>query len=101
MFRPQLVTGREVHKGLWTVWGEVEAWGEIEVHADGFRAEFALPVSLYVPSLMPAGVRRHIGETADVHGIPASRERGLTGRRRRPSLSGSLSSSFRRTLLAA
>jgi hypothetical protein len=28
------------------VWGAVTAWGRIEVHADGFRAEYAEPVAL-------------------------------------------------------
>lgn len=29
------------------VFGVVEAWGRIEVHADGFRAEFARPIALF------------------------------------------------------
>lgn len=44
--RQLLYTGS--HPGSMKVLGIVEAWGRMEVHGSGFRAEFARPVSLVV-----------------------------------------------------
>jgi hypothetical protein len=99
-FEPGAVSGREVGDGVWTVWGEVEAWGEMEVYEDGFRAEYARPVAVYIPSLLAESVRMRIQEVARAHGIPCSRERTITGRRKRPQKSRGLAPGFLRDLLA-
>jgi hypothetical protein len=77
----------------------VEAWGDVEVHRTGFRAESARPVSLFAPSLLPPRVRRAIARTAEVHRVPLAREWSFRGRRRPRSDQG-LAESFRATLLA-
>lgn len=42
------------------VTGVIEAWGRVEVHADGFRAEHARPVTLFAEADAPAERRRMI-----------------------------------------
>lgn len=49
--------------------------GEVEVHDDGFRAEFARPSVLYVPFLPRKSVRKRIAEAAECHGARCVNER--------------------------
>ena len=48
--------------------GIVEAWGNLEIHADGFRAEQARPVAFFLPAT--AGP----GHTAGVYGLAGAYE---------------------------
>jgi hypothetical protein len=98
-FDPSAVSGREVGEGVWTIWGEVEAWGAMEVYEDGFRAQYARPASLFIPSLVSRDVRMRIEEVARAHQVPCLRERTLIGRRRRPAGARGLSPGFLRGLL--
>jgi hypothetical protein len=98
-FDPGAVSGRQVGSGVWTVWGEVEAWGGLEVHEDGFRAEFARPAAVYIPSLLTRDVRVRIQEVAQSHGVPSIGERSPLGFRRRPDRSRAISRGFVRDLL--
>lgn len=42
------------------VWGAIAAWGHVEVHAGGFRAEYAEPIALgYDPGDPPEQVGKH------------------------------------------
>jgi hypothetical protein len=100
-FQPERISGRQVRDGVWTVWGEVEAWGELEIHEDGFRAEYARPVTIYLPSLLPGPVRERIRSVASSHGVPVFRERRLFGPRRSPDHTRGLSAGFVRELLSA
>jgi hypothetical protein len=48
--------------------GIVEAWGEMEIHADGFRAELARPLAFFLPG--NAGPERR----ARVHALAAAHD---------------------------
>lgn len=55
--------------------GAVIAWGEIEVHASGFRAEYAMPLMLALPSKPPR-------DTVSYRvGLSTSRGQGVSGLR--------------------
>ena len=47
--------------------GLVEAWGELEVHADGFRAELARPLAFFLPAQADAERRARIFGLAAAH----------------------------------
>jgi hypothetical protein len=58
-WHPRSATARRVLQWRWFQPGIVEAWGAVEVHYDGFRAERARPFALVsVPSRFPRQVER-------------------------------------------
>ena len=71
--------GLRAYYGEWP-WTEgiVTAWGRIEVHADGFRAEHARIEALARPDLDGPGVAAAIGRVAADLGVPLL-ERGELG----------------------
>lgn len=55
----------------WTVYGVISAWGRVEVHADGFRAERARPVALLIArNWHDTTYGRAIEETAAEYVLP-------------------------------
>lgn len=65
----------------WTgsITGIVEAWGETEVHADGFRAQYARPRWLLLPSRADRETRRQVETLAAEYGaevlpVPSAQE---------------------------
>jgi hypothetical protein len=54
------------HRGALWIAGLVEAWGRVEIHSEGFRAEYARPLALLV-----MGLPRH-GEYHDVAAAAAA-----------------------------
>ena len=63
--------GLRAYYGEWA-WAEgiITAWGRIEVHADGFRAEHARIEALARPDLDTAAVRATIEQVAADLGVP-------------------------------
>ncbi len=59
------------------VLGVIDAWGRIEVHELGFRAEFARPRLLLVSDEESARHRQRVARVAADHGIPCRRVRDL------------------------
>jgi hypothetical protein len=57
-------------KGEWCV-GAVAAWGEIELHASGFRAQHACAVALAATPRMGLDERELIARTAERYGVEA------------------------------
>lgn len=51
--------------------GSVAGWGDIQVHADGMRAEKACVTALAVTDGMPANVRELVERVAAVYRVPA------------------------------
>jgi hypothetical protein len=49
--------------------GAIAAWGEIEVYAAGFRAEYASVIALADQPSCPAGARRRLREAALRYGV--------------------------------
>jgi len=55
---------------LWHVTGVVCAWGVLEVHRSGFRAQYARPVLLGVDDASPAARRVVVAAVARRYGVP-------------------------------
>ena len=56
----------------WPVYGVIAAWGRTEVHEDGFRAQHALPVALFLPECARGSHwEKAIRDVAAAYGIPA------------------------------
>jgi len=53
---------------LGSVTGIIEAWGEVEVHHDGFRAQYARPRWLVLPDRADLETRRRMAEVAAAYG---------------------------------
>lgn len=53
---------------LGSVTGIIEAWGEVEVHHDGFRAQYARPRWLVLPDRADLETRRRMAEIAAAYG---------------------------------
>jgi glycine cleavage system H lipoate-binding protein len=51
--------------------GAIAAWGEIELHRTGFRAEHARVIALALPRRNPPGLRAQIQEAAAYYEVPA------------------------------
>ena len=70
--------GLRAYYGEWA-WAEgiITAWGRIEVHADGFRAEHARIEALARPDLDTPAVRAAIGRIASDLGVPLLDRRDL------------------------
>ena len=67
-FHPHVVD-IDAHAG--EVFGVIEAWGRIEVHAEGFRAEYARPAALFWRAAEPESERRRIERLAKRYGCAA------------------------------
>lgn len=52
-------------------YGAIAAWGDVEVHHSGFRAQHACVVALALSPSLPASTRREIERAADFYGVPA------------------------------
>ena len=62
-------SGGEGEEDLNTVVGVIEAWGRIEVHWSGFRAEWASPVALFLEAGAAPERRRTIEALAASYGV--------------------------------
>lgn len=60
------------HEPSWNnvVWGLVTAWGDVELHADGFRAEYARVAALVQPVDPPLGKYSPVFSCAARYGVP-------------------------------
>lgn len=56
--------------GVNAIHGAVAAWGDLEVHDTGFRAEFARVVALALPELAQSELRTRGTLAAALHGVP-------------------------------
>ncbi len=76
-WHPRPSTARKVMQWRWYLPGIVEAWGDVEVHYAGFRAEWARPHTLIsVPSRFPKQVER-LAETYEARIVELSRPAAL------------------------
>jgi hypothetical protein len=76
-WHPRTSTARKVMQWRWYLPGIVEAWGAVEVHYAGFRAEWARPHTLIsVPSRFPKQVER-LAETYRAEIVELSRPAAL------------------------
>lgn len=53
-----------------TIRGLVKAWGNVEVHAGGFRSEYMEIVAINFPSLHSAARQRFAWQIAEKYGVP-------------------------------
>lgn len=63
--------------GTNAVHGAVAAWGDLEIHDTGFRAEFARVVALTLPERARGELRRRVGLAAARHCVPVVSPAGL------------------------
>lgn len=50
--------------------GAVTAWGQLQVHENGFRAEYAEPVALAYGAYTSQTMKRHLRRVAERYGVP-------------------------------
>jgi hypothetical protein len=85
-WHPRPATARRVLQWRWFQPGIVEAWGAVEVHYEGFRAERARPFALIsIPSRFPRQVER-LAATYDAGIVELSSPGALVGHCRRRGL---------------
>jgi hypothetical protein len=70
--------GRRLGGGV-LVTGLIEAWGRIELHGDGFRAQYARPFVLFEDVSAEYGETEAIGGAARTYGVPMEQTFGPLG----------------------